>query len=144
MARLRAYVVNLSYSLIIFGKMLKVEVIGNLGADAEKRISDGAEFVTFRVCHSMKRTNKANGEIVEESTWISCTLTGNGGNLLPFLLKGQKVFVRGNASLKVYTSSKDGLTHAGLNMRVSEIELCGGFQQQGAAVKHEDGTDVPY
>lgn len=124
--------------------MLKVEVIGNLGADAEKKIADGAEFVTFRVCHSIKKTNKANGEIIEESTWVSCTLTGNGGNLLPYLLKGQKVFVRGNASLKLYTSSKDGLMHAGINLRVGEIELCGGLQPKNNSTQHTDGADVPF
>lgn len=124
--------------------MFKLEVIGNLGADAEKKISDGAEFIAFRVCHSIKKTNKATSEVIEESTWVSCTLPGNGGSLLPYLLKGQKVFVRGNASLKVYTSSKDGLSHAGVNLRVSEIELCGGAQTKNEPEVHKDGTDVPF
>lgn len=106
--------------------MLKIEAIGNLGANAEKRTADGSTFIAMRVCHSRKVTNPSTGEVTEESVWLSCTWPGNGGNLLPFLVKGQKVFIRGNGALRLFKSNKDGLMHAGLNVRVNEIELCGG------------------
>lgn len=105
--------------------MLKLEVIGNLGADAELRSVDGNEFVSFRVCHSSKVVSSQTGEVVENRTWVSCTISGRADSLRPFLKKGQKVFVRGNASLRLFVSSSDGQRHAGLNLRVWELELCG-------------------
>lgn len=110
--------------------MLKIEVIGNLGADAEKRSVNGSTFVALRVCHSHKIVNQSTGEVTEESVWLSCTWPGDGGKLLQFLKKGQKVFIRGNGSLRTFKSNKDGLMHAGLNIRVGEIELCGFAPQE--------------
>lgn len=117
--------------------MLKLEIIGNLGADAERKNMNGGSFVSFRVAHSKKVTNPSTGEIKEETAWISCTLNGDGGKLFPYLVKGQKIFIRGNGDLRLFTSSKDGRSHAGLNCRVSEIELCGGNRST-------DGEDKPY
>lgn len=110
--------------------MLKLEVIGNLGANAELKEVNGEKFVSFRVAHSTRLTDKATGEVKESTTWVSCTLNGDGGRLFPYLAKGQKVYLRGIPTLKLFTSSKDGKQHAGLNLRVSELELCGGTQQR--------------
>ena len=64
------------------------------------------------------------GEVVREAVWVSCSKAGECTNLMPFLRKGTKVFVRGNAQLKVYTGH-DGKPHAGINLFVHELELCG-------------------
>lgn len=105
--------------------MLKLEVIGNLGADAEVRNVNGSVFTSFRVADSRKVANRQTGEVTETTTWVSCTINGSADNLIPYLKRGQKVFVRGNAELKVYVSSSDGQRHAGLNLFVTEIQLCG-------------------
>ena len=34
--------------------MIKLEIIGNLGADAEVKVYNGNKFVTFRVAHTDK------------------------------------------------------------------------------------------
>ena len=34
--------------------MFKVEVIGNLGADAQVKDANGTKFITFRVAHTEK------------------------------------------------------------------------------------------
>lgn len=123
--------------------MLKLEIIGNLGADAERKDVNGEKFLSFRVAHSRKITNRNTGEITTETTWVSCTFNGDGGRLFPYLVKGQKVFARGNAQLKIFTSSKDGQQHAGLNLRVSELELCGSAERP-ADNPANDGKDIPY
>lgn len=104
--------------------MFKIEVIGNLGADAETRVSNGATYVAFRVAHTIKSVDMLSGEVVREAVWVSCSKAGECTNLMPFLRKGTKVFVRGNAQLKVYTGH-DGMQHAGINLFVHELELCG-------------------
>lgn len=117
--------------------MLKLEIIGNLGADAEVKIVNDHKFVSFRVADSRKFVDKQSGEVTTITNWVSCTINGDGGKLLPFLLKGQKVFLRGIPSFKVFTSSKDGLQHAGVNLSVIELELCG-------SVKPEEDKDIPF
>lgn len=104
--------------------MFKIDVIGNLGADAERRVSNGDTYVTFRVAHTVKSVDIQSGEVIREAVWVSCSKAGECTNLMPFLRKGTKVFVRGNAQLKVYTGH-DGKPHAGINLFVHELELCG-------------------
>ena len=105
--------------------MLKVELIGNIGADAEIKDFQGNKFVTFRVAHSSKYKD-AQGNDTESTTWVDVTLNDVESKVIPFLKQGVKVFVRGNASLRVYSSPKDKMMKAGLQVSAWEIELCGG------------------
>lgn len=117
--------------------MLKGHIIGNLGADAERRVANGREFVSFRVAHSEKRTNRQTGEVTERTEWISCILDGSAGNLFQYLTKGTKLYVEGDLSARVYTSSRDGKTYAGFECRVRHLELCGIRQQVNQAQSAE-------
>lgn len=105
--------------------MLKVEVIGNLGADAEVKESQGSKFVTFRVAHSEKYTDQQGTEH-NVTEWVDCTMNDVESKVLPYLRQGVKVFVRGNARTRVYSSPKDRVMKAGLQISVREVELCGG------------------
>ena len=124
--------------------MIKVEIIGNLGADAQLQEKNGNRFVSFRVANTDKWVDKSTGQVIESTQWISCTLNGDGGALLPFLRRGTKVFVRGNAQFVIFSSAKSHQMEVGVNLFVREIELCGGKQdneqkpqeqQQNAEVK---------
>lgn len=109
--------------------MIKIELIGNLGADAELKTENGNDFVSFRVAHTTKHTDVRTGEIVSDTTWVSCTKNGKNENLIKYLRKGMKVYLRGNITMKIYTGH-DGKSHAGINCYVSEIELCGSTIQE--------------
>lgn len=106
--------------------MIKVEIIGNLGADAQMQIYNGNKYVSFRIANTDAWTDKATGEIKKSTQWVSCTLNGDGGALTPYLKKGTKVFVRGNAQFVVFSSAKSHQMEVGVNLFVREIELCGG------------------
>lgn len=108
--------------------MLQLQIIGNLGADAEVRNTNGAQFLTFRVAHTNRYTDRNTGEVRESTTWVSCTMNGDGGNLRQYLKQGTKVYVYGDVSTRLYVSSKDGTQHAGIDCRVRQLELCGGNQ----------------
>ena len=127
--------------------MLKIEVIGNLGANAEVKSNNGEQFVTFRVASTNKYTNKQTGEITEDTTWISCIWRGEHSRVTPFLTQGTKVFVRGDAVLKMYIGH-DGNKHAGLNLRVQELELCGSKPQASPDIacgsKPQANPDIPF
>ena len=109
--------------------MIKVEIIGNLGADAMLQEKNGNRFVAFRVANTDKWVDKATGQVIESTQWISCTLNGDGGALLPYLKKGSKVFVRGNAQFVIFSSAKTRQMEVGVNLFVREIELCGGQKE---------------
>lgn len=108
--------------------MLKVELIGNLGADAQIKESNGSKFVTMRIAHTDKWKDDA-GNVKESTIWVDVTMNDTESKVLPYLKQGVKVFVRGNASLRVYSSPKDRMMKAGLQVAAWEIELCGGVAE---------------
>jgi len=104
--------------------MLKAQVIGNLGADAEVKSSNGKQFVSFRVAHSFNFTSNS-GEQRRELIWVDVTAS-NIDKLLPYLKKGCSVFIEGNISLRVYSSKVDRCMKAGISVHADTIQLIGG------------------
>lgn len=109
--------------------MFRVEIIGNLGADASVMESNGSKFVTMRIAHTDAYKDDA-GNKHEKTVWIDATMNDAETKLLPYLKQGVKVFVRGNGSLRVYSSPKDRCMKAGLTVSVREIELVGGSSDE--------------
>lgn len=103
--------------------MLKIEVIGNLGADCIARENDKGKYLTFDVAHTDVYRD-ASGERVERTDWISCSYN-NGERVAEYLRKGAKVFVRGRLSVRLY-KSQSGEWRAGLQCFVDDLVLCGG------------------
>jgi len=105
--------------------MLQFTCIGNLGSDAKVQEKDGRKFVAFNVAHTDKWTDQ-DGKTHETTDWVSCTINGDGGNILPYLTTGTKVYVEGRGSVRLYSSPKDRMMKAGANINVTRIELVGG------------------
>lgn len=126
--------------------MIRLEIIGNLGADVEKRVQNGSTFFTFRVAHSEKKVSQSTGEVITETTWISCSCNYISDKLLEFLKKGTKVFVRGYVSFKMF--KYDHEQRIGINLFATEIELCGGKQTESEPKtkenEQENSEDVPF
>lgn len=101
--------------------MMKVELIGHLGADAELQTVDGFSFATCRVADSSRWTDK-DGVLHDNTRWVDVSIT-NYEKLLPYLKKGTLVFVRGNLDTRVYSSEKDRCMKCGLTIRSLEIQL---------------------
>lgn len=108
--------------------MFRVEFIGNLGADAEVRQVNGKEFVSFRLADNERRTDSNTGQVTETTTWASCMMNKRDG-LLPYLRKGARLFVRGRADLRIYSSKTARGMVAGLDIFIDELELCGSTEQ---------------
>lgn len=105
--------------------MLKFEVIGNLGADAEIKNIDGTKFVSMRVAHTEKWKDE-KGEVKELTQWVDVTLNNVDHGIIPYLRAGVKIFARGTGSARIYSSKKDRMMKAGLKISAQEIELVGG------------------
>lgn len=105
--------------------MLKAEIIGNLGADAEIKSGDGYSFVSMRVANTEKWKDE-NDQEHTETQWIDVIYSKTESALIPYLKAGVKVYVRGFVRLRVYSSAKDRKMKAGLTINAQEVELCGG------------------
>ena len=100
--------------------MIETIMIGNIGADAKVVRNNGNEFVSFNVAHTDKFKNR-DGQNVEETTWVSVTIEGNGGNLTQYLTKGKCVCIRGR--LRAKPNDKGGVWYSMSNPR---LDLVGG------------------
>lgn len=110
--------------------MLRIEMIGNLGANAEVKDNNGRKFISFRVAHSDKWIDAVSGQEHVSTVWVSCAMNGDGGKLLQYLKKGVKVFLRGSMTMNIYSSPKTHQMECGLNVSVWELELCGSPQNE--------------
>ena len=98
--------------------MLIAEIIGNLGYDAVVKQINGKDYVSFDVAHEERNGND------KSTVWVSVLWYGNGGNLLQYLKKRAKVFVRGRLQAGIYTSQKTMLNKVSLSVFVTEIQMC--------------------
>ena len=101
--------------------MIKIEVIGHLGANVEIKSADGKQFATCRIAHTDKFTD-AQGVVHTNTQWVDVIINAQS-KVLPYLVTGTQVFVRGDANLRVYSSAKDKCMKAGLTIRANEIQL---------------------
>lgn len=105
--------------------MLQLNAILNLGSDAETKSINDRQYISFRGAS----TEKKNGQDVV--TWVS-VLAGFNENLLPYLKKGQQVFVSGRMSAGIYQSQNS----FGIDISVfaQTLQLCGGKRDEQATV----------
>lgn len=104
--------------------MLQIEVIGNIGANAEVVNTNGASFVSFRVAEN----RQVNGQ--EQTMWVECTMNTVSEKLLKYLVKGQGVFVRGIPRWRIFDSAKYHCKMVGLSVMVNELQLVGAQPKQ--------------
>lgn len=122
--------------------MQKLEIIGNIGADAVVKPYNGQEFVSFRVADTQKI--KINGQESEQTTWIDVTMNGNGGGLLKYLKKGQKVFVSGRPTYRIFDSAKYRCKMVGIQVFANQVELCGSSTTDAVPGQLVDKDGVAY
>lgn len=104
--------------------MLQLQLIGNLGADAQVKTYDGKEFLSMNVAHSQQFVDR-DGVVHKSVQWVSVATNYFSRNLVQYLVKGTKVFVQGSLSTKIFKGN-DGAQHVGLNINADLIQLCGG------------------
>lgn len=115
--------------------MLILELIGNIGNDAQVKEFNGKKYTAFNVAHYEKFKNQQGVE-TERTTWVSVLKPGESG-LVQYLKKGTPVFVRGELSFKQYQDG-NGQWQVGVNCLAREVQLLPGGkrdknQQQAAA-----------
>lgn len=99
--------------------MVKIEIIGNIGANAEIKEHQGSKFVSFNICDNRKVGEK------EVSQWYGCTLNKWSEKLLPYLRKGQCVYVQGTPRYRVFDSALHRCKMVAVDVMVDYIQLVG-------------------
>ena len=98
--------------------MIQINVLGNLGADAETKTLNGKTYLSLRVASTRKRNQQ------DVTTWVS-VLASYSEKLVPYLVKGQSVFVSGEADITTY-QKRDGSTGVDVSLFANILQLTGG------------------
>lgn len=93
--------------------MVKIQLIGRLGKDAEKVNINGKDLIRFFVGVDQKQGTE------KTTRWLMCYCYNE--KLLPYLTKGKLVYVDGPH--RVTTSTKDGKTYLNEYVNVAELQL---------------------
>ena len=104
--------------------MIKLQIVGNLGADCILKEVSGKNVINFNVAHTEKFKD-AQGNLKERTTWVNCAYWTDRTAVAQYLKKGKQVFVDGSPEVEVYTN-KDGQPAATLRVRVRDLQLLGG------------------
>lgn len=123
--------------------MIKMTVIGNIGADAVQRETSGRKYTTFNVAVSTKYKNQEGTE-TERTTWISCARDGQSP-VDQWLKRGRQVYMEGTPSVSMFTDNQ-GHPNCNLKLAVHRIELLGGKdenQQQNQQQQQQQQTLTP-
>ncbi len=110
--------------------MIKLQVIGNLGADCIQKEVNGKTVINFNVAHSEKYKD-AQGNVKERTTWVNCAYWTDKTAIAQYLIRGKTVYAEGSPEADPYTN-KEGQAAATLRMRVQNIQLLGGGDNQGS------------
>ena len=103
--------------------MLQVSLIGNLGADAQVKAKNGNSFLCFNVAHTA-RVRQSNGEVVDQTQWVSVTMNHYSDNFAKYLVRGTKVYVYGKLFCRIWRDAQN-TPNVGLNVLADIVELCG-------------------
>lgn len=102
-----------------------MQIIGNLGRDAEVHTHGGEVVVSFSIAHTDKHKD-GNGNVVQKTTWVSCSWWTDRQAIVQYLKKGQMCWVEGFPEAKLWKDKSSGEPKAFLNMRVLGLQLVGG------------------
>lgn len=116
--------------------MLQVSLIGNLGADAQVKSKNGNSFLCFNVAHTA-RVKQSNGDVVDQTQWVSVTMNHYSENFAKYLVRGTKVYVYGKLFCRIWRDAQN-TPNVGLNVLADIVELCGSKSDAATAAAPAD------
>ena len=127
------------------GSVNKVFLIGNLGKDAELRVTPGGQPVsTFRIATTESWSK--DGDRQEKTEWHNVVLWGKPAEALKdYLTKGKQICVEGR--LQTRSWDKEGQKHYMTEIKADRITLLGGGGGGGRSMDRgasgPGGDDTP-
>lgn len=119
--------------------MQQIQIIGNVGEDCVIRDVNSKRFATFRVACTEKVPQ--GSELVDRTTWYSCSYNKPDARVLEFIKKGVRVFIQGLPSYSIYDSAVNHCKMIDIRVFVDRIQLCSDRRQDlDPLPKPEDDT----
>lgn len=124
----------------------KVILLGNLGADPEKRETpSGMTITNLRLATSEQWTDKQSGEKRENTEWHRVVLFGRLGDIAAqYLSKGSQVYIEGRIQTRKW-QGQDGQDRYTTEIVANEMQLVGGRGGSGGGEygggRHEGGAE---
>ena len=103
--------------------MIKLQIIGHLGADCTTNEVNGKNVINFNVAHSEKYKDN-QGNLVEKTIWVKCAYWTDRTAIAQYLKRGQLIYAEGTPEAEGYLN-KDSQNAASLKMRVFQVQLLG-------------------
>jgi single-strand DNA-binding protein len=105
--------------------MLRVTLLGNLGAEPEVRWSaKGTQIAEFRVAVNQVRTGP-DGERQENTEWFRVRVPGRQSEFAQRLTKGSRVLVIGRLDISHF-QGKDGESRTGFDVWADDVQAMSG------------------
>ncbi len=122
--------------------MIKLQIVGHLGADCIQKEVNGKNVINFNVAHSEKYKD-AQGNSVEKTIWVNCAYWTDKTAIAQYLTKGKMVYAEGAPEADGYTN-KDGAVAATLRLRVLNIQLLGSSSDNQSGQTQQPQVQQPY
>lgn len=118
--------------------MIKFQIIGRVGKDPETREIGDSKVTKFPVAHSEKY--KKNGEIVEQTTWVTVEAWDKTGDILAkYVQKGDQIFIEGTPKAEAW-SDKEGNAKSNLVVRVRDFAFLGSNKKNSNTEQPKDAN----
>jgi len=113
--------------------MNSIFLVGNIGKDAESQKVGEWQVIKFSLATSKKF--KKDGKVEEETQWHNIQYFSKSDKILPYLLKGTKVCVRGEIQHNEYKEKWY------TQIKCQELELLGGEKK---TTQSDNKQDPPF
>lgn len=118
------------------GSVNKVQLIGNLGRDAEMRYTTGGAAVSTLNLATTESWKDKQGDKQEKTEWHRIVLWGKTAeSLSEYLVKGKQIYVEGRLQTRSW-EDKDGTKRYTTEIRADRVVLLGGGGSNGAGPRH--------
>ena len=110
----------------------QVQLIGNLGADPETRVTGSGDAVcNIRLATTDSWKDKATGEQKESTEWHRIVFYRRLAEIAgQYLKKGSQVFIQGRLKTRKWTD-KDGVEKYTTEIEATEMKMLGGKREGG-------------
>ena len=124
--------------------MNSVNLVGNLGSDAELRATQGGNpILSFRVAVNERRKD-AQGNWTDYTNWVPCTMFGSRAEkIAQYLTKGTKVACTGRLRYSQWDDKQTGQKHSKIEVIVDDLDFMSSGQRQQAPAAPQYQQQAP-